>query len=90
MRTYFIDSEGNELPPVTFKIGVRQYGTTSYHDDKIADPYSLGMFEDHRGLWMLYLDFKRRYNELQVMNTVHSEDCNMIVQIVCEIICIKI
>jgi hypothetical protein len=82
LRTYFTDSEGNELPPVTFKIGNHQYGTTSYCSDNIADPYNRGYFEDHRGLWMLYLDFKRRYNELQVMNTVHSEDCNMIVQIV--------
>jgi hypothetical protein len=82
LETYFTDSLGKELLPVEFDYGDKKYGTTSLGGDKLPDPDNYDNFENHRGLWMLYLDFKRQFNELQVVNTIHTEDCNMRVEIV--------
>lgn len=46
------------------------------------DVNQLKWFREHRGLWLLYPDFKRSPREMQVMSTIHSENCNMILHIV--------
>lgn len=78
------------LPPICmifihkFRYNGTIFGTQSI--GTMPDTQRQRRFDEHRGLWMLYMDFKSHHKEWQAFNTVHpsKEDgkCDVLVKIV--------